>query len=191
MPVHVLLFQLRVFLLCAFVIELGVSNFRLVFQLGHLLVGLVRALVLVVAVMPDCRLSDDLCLVRTLNGGVFLLHLMNLAMNGRSEGITDLSGSLFGAEGKLALLLGFFQLVLKVKAGFALAGFLVKNALLFNDLVRRQLLTGSVQPLMCLFGFALKPLHFRCGNRGIRLRCFRSRLSGFGQYRVCIRIPDG
>ena len=101
-------------------------------------------------------------------------------MNGRANGITDLTGSLFRAEGKFALLLGLFQLILKVKAGFALAGFLVKDALLFNDLVRRQLLTGSVQPLMCLFGFALKTLHFRRGSRSIRLRCLRSRLSGFG-----------
>ena len=84
---------------------------------------------------------------------------MNLAVDGRANGITDLAGGLLRAEGKLALLLGFFQLVLKVKAGFALAGFLVKDALLFNDFMRRQLLTGSIQLLMRFFGFALKPLN--------------------------------
>ena len=49
----------------------------------------------------------------------------------------------------------------------------------------------TVQEMPFYADTPLKPLHFRCGNRGIRLRCFRSRLSGFGQYRVCIRIPYG
>ena len=56
-----------------------------------------------------------------------------------------------------------------MKAGFALAGLFIKNALLLENLVRGQLLAGSVQTLMCLLRLPFELLHPLRG-RGVTVR---------------------
>ena len=46
-----------------------------------------------------------------------------------------------------------------MKEGFALAGFLIKDALFLENLVHGQLLTGGIQTLMRLLGFPFELLH--------------------------------
>ena len=55
---------------------------------------------------------------------------MDFAMNAGSEGVTDLADGFIRFKLQLAFALWFFQLILKMKAGFALAGLFIKNALL-------------------------------------------------------------
>ena len=59
-----------------------------------------------------------------------------------------------------------FQLILKVKAGFALAGFFIEGALFLEDLVRGQLFTGGIQTLMRLLGLPFELLHPLRGRDG-------------------------
>ena len=61
-----------------------------------------------------------------------------------------------------------------MKAGFALAGFLIKDTLFLENLVRGQLLAGSVQTLMRLFGLPFELLNPLRGRDGI----VRDRLCG-------------
>ena len=165
--VHVLLLHLRMLLLISFILELRISSIRLVFQLGDLLVGLVGAAFPMMTEMPSGSLGSDLRFMRRLNRRVFLFDLMDFAMNAGSEGVPDLAGGFICLKLQLAFALGLFQLILKMKAGFALAGLFIKNALLLENLVRGQLLAGSVQTLMRLFGLPFELLHPLCGRDGI------------------------
>ena len=149
--VQVLLLHLRMLLLISLILELRISSIRLVFQLGDLLVGLVDAAFPMMTEMPSGSLSGDLRFMRRLNRRVFLLDLMDFAVNAGSEGVTDLADGFICFKLQLAFALGLFQLILKMKAGFALAGLFIKNALLLENLVRGQLLAGSVQTFMRLF----------------------------------------
>ena len=67
-----------------------------------------------------------------------------------------------------------------MKAGFALAGFLIKDTLFLENLVRGQLFTGGIQPIMRLLGFPFELLHPLCGRNGI----VRDRLCGGGFRRL-------
>ena len=149
--VHVLLLHLRMLLLISLILELRISGIRLVFQLGDLLIRLVDAAFPMMTEMPSGSLSGDLRFMRRLNRRVFLFDLMDFAVNAGSEGVTDLADGFICLKLQLAFALGLFQLILKMKAGFALAGLFIKNALLLENLVRGQLLAGSVQTLMRLF----------------------------------------
>ena len=134
--VHVLLLHLRMLLLISLILELGVSYIRLVFQLGNLLIGLVDAFFSVMTEMPCGGLCDNLCFVRPLDRRVFLLDLMDFAVNAGGESVTDLADGFVCLELQLALALRLFQLIFKMKAGFALAGFLIKDTLFLENLVR-------------------------------------------------------
>ena len=134
--VHVLLLHLRMPLLISLILELGVSYIRLVFQLGNLLIGLVDAFFSVMTEMPCGGLCDNLCFVRPLDRRVFLLDLMDFAVNAGGESVTDLADGFVCLELQLALALRLFQLIFKMKAGFALAGFLIKDTLFLENLVR-------------------------------------------------------
>ena len=79
-------------LLISLILELRIRSIRLVFQLGDLLVGLVDATFPMMTEMPSGSLSDDLRFMRRLNRRVFLLDLMDFAMNAGDEGVTDLVG---------------------------------------------------------------------------------------------------
>ena len=54
-----------------------------------------------------------------------------------------------------------------MKAGFALAGLFIKDTLFLENLVRGQLLAGSVQTLMCLLRLHFELLHPLRGRGGI------------------------
>ena len=174
MLVHVLLLHLRMLLLISFILELRIRSIRLVFQLGDLLVGLVDAAFPMMTEMPSGCLSGDLRFMRRLNRRVFLFDLMDFAMNAGSEGVTDLADVILCLKLELSFALRLFQLILKMKAGFALAGFLVKDAPFLENLVRGQLLTGGVQTLMRLLGLPFELLHPLRGRDGI----VRNRLCG-------------
>ena len=165
--VHVLLLHLRMLLLISLILELGVSYIRLVFQLGNLLIGLVDAFFSVMTEMPCGGLCDNLCFVRPLDRRVFLLDLMDFAVNAGGESVTDLADGFICLKLQLAFALWLFQLILKMKEGFALAGFLIKDALFLENLVHGQLLTGCIQTLMRLLGFPFELLHPLCGRDGI------------------------
>ena len=85
--VHVLLLHLRMLLLISFILELRISSIRLVFQLGDLLVGLVDAAFPMMTEMPSGSLGSDLRFMRRLNRRVFLLDLMDFAVNAGSKGV--------------------------------------------------------------------------------------------------------
>ena len=138
-------------LLISLILELCISSIRLMFQLRDLLIRLVDAAFPMMTEMPSGSLSGDLRFMRRLNRRVFLFDLMDFAMNAGSEGVTDLADGFIRFKLQLAFALWLFQLILKMKAGFALAGLFIKNALLLENLVRGQLLAGSVQTLMRLF----------------------------------------
>ena len=135
-------------LLISLILELGISDIRLVFQLGDLLIGLVDAAFPMMTEMPSGSLGGDLRLMRSLNRRVFLFDLMNFAVNAGSEGVTDLADGFIRLKLQFPFALGLFQLILKMKAGFALACLFIKDALFFENLVRGQLLTGGIQTLM-------------------------------------------
>ena len=146
-------------LLISFILELRISRIRLVFQLGDLLVGLVDAAFPMMTEMPSGSLSGDLRLMRRLNRRVFLLDLMDFAVNAGSKGVTDLADGFICLKLQLAFALGLFQLILKMKAGFALSGLFIKDTLFLENLVRGQLFTGSIQTLMCLLRLPFELLH--------------------------------
>ena len=165
--VHVLLLHLRMLLLISLILELRISSIRLVFQLGDLLIGLVDAFFSMMTEMPYGGLCDNLCFVRPLDRRVFLLDLMDFAVNAGSKGVTDLADGFVCLELQLALALRLFQLIFKIKAGFALAGLLIKDALFLENLVRGQLFTGGIQTLMRLLGLPFELLHPLRGRGGI------------------------
>ena len=154
-------------LLISFILELRISSIRLVFQLGDLLVGLVDAAFPMMTEMPSGSLSGDLRFMRRLNRRVFLFDLMDFAVNAGSEGVTDLADGFICLKLQLAFALGLFQLILKMKAGFALSGLFIKDTLFLENLVRGQLFTGSIQTLMCLLRLPLELLHPLRGRDGI------------------------
>ena len=180
-------------LLISFILELRISSIRLVFQLGDLLVGLVDAFFSVMTEMPCGGLRDNLRFVRPLDRRVFLLDLMDFAVNAGSEGVTDLADGFVCLELQLAFALGLFQLILKMKAGFALSGLFIKDALFLENLVRGQLFTGGIQTFMRLLGLPFELLHplrgrdgivrdrlcggslCRLGENGIRIHCLHCR----------------
>ena len=161
-------------LLISLILELCVSYIRLVFQLGNLLIGLVDAFFPMMTEMPCGCLRDNLRFMRCLNRRVFLFDLVDFAVNAGGEGVTDLTDVFLCLKLQLAFALGLFQLILKMKAGFALAGFLIKDALFLENLVRGQLLTGCIQTLVRLLGLSFELLHPLRGRGGI----VRDRLCG-------------
>ena len=134
--VHVLLLHLRMLLLISLILELRISDIRLVFQLGDLLIGLVDAAFPMMTEMPSGSLGGDLRFMRRLDRRVFLLDLVDFAVNAGGESVTDLADGFVCLKLQPALTLGLFQLILKMKACFALAGLFIKNALLLENLVR-------------------------------------------------------
>ena len=78
-------------LLISLILELGVSDIRLVFQLGDLLIGLVDAALPMMTEMPSGSLGGDLRFMRRLDRRVFLLDLVDFAVNAGSESVTDLA----------------------------------------------------------------------------------------------------
>ena len=154
-------------LLISLILELRIRSIRLVFQLGDLLVGLVDAAFPMMTEMPSGSLSGDLRFMRRLNRRVFLFDLMDFAVNAGSEGVTDLADGFIRLKLQLAFALGLFQLIFKMKAGFALTGFLIKDALFLENLVRGQLFTGGIQTLVRLLGLPFELLHPLRGRGGI------------------------
>ena len=130
--------------------------------------------------MPRSGLSGNLCFMRRLNRRVFLLDLMDFAVNAGSEGVTDLADGFVRLKLQFPFALRLFQLILKMKAGFALAGFFIEDALFLENLVRGQLLTGGIQPIMRLLRFSFELLHPLRGRDGI----VRDRLCGGGFRRL-------
>ena len=174
-------------LLISLILELGVSYIRLVFQLGDLLIGLVDAVFPMMTEMPRGGLGGDLRFMRRLDRRVFLLDLMDFAMNAGDEGVTDLADGFIRFKLQLALALRLFQLIFKMKAGFALAGFFIEDALFLENLVRGQLFTGGIQTLMCLLRLPFELLHPLRGRGGIvRDRLGRGSLRRLRENGVCI-----
>ena len=167
-------------LLISLILELRISSIRLVFQLGDLLIRLVDAAFPMMTEMPSGSLSGDLRFMRRLNRRVFLLDLMDFAVNAGSEGVTDLADGFIRFKLQLAFALWLFQLILKMKAGFALAGLFIEDTLFLEDLVRGQLLTGGVQTLMRLLRLPFELLHPLRGRDCI----VRDRLCGGGFRRL-------
>ena len=154
-------------------VKLPVCGFRPLFQLGHLLKGLVCTALLVVLVVPDGGFGHNLCPVGGLHAGVFLFNFMDFAVNVGGKGIADFADGLVRFKLQFALPLWNFQLILKVQAGFAFAGFLIKDALFFQHLFGGQLFTSGVQTLMRLLGLALQPLNpTRCRGIAAKVRHF-------------------
>ena len=74
-----------------------------------------------------------------------------------------------------------------MKAGFALAGLFIKDTLFLENLVRGQLLTGSIQTLMCLLGLPFELLHPLRGRDGIvRDRLCRGSFRRLSENGICI-----
>jgi len=167
-------------LLISLILELRISSIRLVFQLGDLLIRLVDAAFPMMTEMPRSGLSGNLCFMRRLNRRVFLLDLMDFAVNAGSKGVTDLADGFICLKLQLAFALGLFQLILKMKAGFALSGLFIKDTLFLENLVRGQLFTGSIQTLMCLLRLPFELLHPLRGRDGI----VRDQLCGGGFRRL-------
>ena len=185
--VHVLLLHLRMLLLISLILELGVSYIRLVFQLGDLLVGLVDAAFPMMTEMPSGSLSGDLRFMRRLNRRVFLFDLMDFAVNAGSEGVTDLADGFICLKLQLSFALRLFQLILKMKAGFALSGLFIKDTLFLENLVRGQLFTGGIQTLMRLLGLPFELLHPLRGRDGIvRDRLCRGGFRRLSENGICI-----
>ena len=167
-------------LLISLILELRISDIRLMFQLGDLLIRLVDAAFPMMTEMPSGSLGGDLRLMRRFNRRVFLFDLMDFAVNAGSKGVTDLADGFLRLKLQLAFALGLFQLILKMKAGFALSGLFIKDTLFLENLVRGQLFTGSIQTLMCLLGLPFELLHPLRGRDGI----VRDRLCGGGFRRL-------
>jgi len=174
-------------LLISLILELRISDIRLVFQLGDLLIRLVDAVFPMMTEMPRGGLGGNLCFMRRLNRRVFLLDLMDFAVNAGSEGVTDLADGFVRLKLQFPFALGLFQLILKMKAGFALAGFFIEDALFLENLVRGQLFTGGIQTLMRLLGLPFELLHPLRGRDGIvRDRLCGGSLCRLGENGICI-----
>ena len=74
-----------------------------------------------------------------------------------------------------------------MKAGFALSGLFIKDALFLENLVRGQLFTGGIQTFMRLLGLPFELLHPLRGRNGIvRDRLRRGSLRRLRENGVCI-----
>ena len=187
MLVHVLLLHLRMLLLISLILELRIRSIRLVFQLGDLLVGLVDAAFPMMTEMPSGSLSGDLRFMRRLNRRVFLFDLMDFAVNAGGESVTDLADGFVCLELQFTFAFGLFQLILKMKAGFALAGLFIEDTLFLENLVRGQLFTGGIQTFMRLLGLPFELLHPLRGRDGIvRDRLCGGSLCRLGENSICI-----
>src|SRR5699024_9181765 len=136
-----------------------VSGLGLLLQLGHLLERLVCTALCMMLVVADNGLGGNLCLMGSFYTGVFLLHLIDFAVDARGKRIADLADGLVCLKLQFALSLGDCQLVFKVEAGFAFAGLLVEDALFFRHLLGGQVLAGGSQTLMRLLRFSLQPFN--------------------------------
>lgn len=96
-------------LLISLILELRISYIRLMFQLRDLLIGLVDAFFSVMTEMPCGGLCDNLCFVRRLNRRVFLLDLMDSAVNAGSEGVSDLADGFVCFKLQFPFAFGFFS----------------------------------------------------------------------------------
>ena len=105
--------------------------------------------------------------MRRLNRRVFLFDLMDFAVNAGSKGVTDLADGFVRLKLQLAFALWLFQLILKVKPCFALAGLFIEDTLFLENLVRGQVFTGGIQTLMRLLGLPFELLHPLRGRDGI------------------------
>ena len=184
--------HLRVFGNRLLKMELPVSGLGLLLQLGHLLERLVCTAFCVMLVVADNGLGGNLRLMGGFHAGVFLLYLMDFAVDARGKRIADLTDGLVCLKLQFALSLGDFHLVFKVEAGFAFTGFLVKDALFFQHLLGRQLLTSGIQTLMRLLRFSLQPFN-PSGSWGIAVKVWhlcggfrRSFQNGFA-----VNLPSG
>ncbi len=121
------------------VVQLCVGGLGFVFQLGKLLIGLVDRLLPMVGVMPDGRFRSDLRLVRGLHACVFLFHFMDFPVDAGDQRIANLADGLVSLKLQLAFAFRNGQLVLKIKAGFPLAGVLIEDTLFPENLVGGQL----------------------------------------------------
>ena len=174
------------------VVQLCVGGLGFVFQLGKLLIGLVDRLLPMVGVMPDGRFRSDLRLVRGLYACVFLFHFMDFPVDAGGQRIANLADGLVSLKLQLAFAFRNGQLVLKIKAGFPLAGVLIEDTLFPENLVGGQLFSGSIQTLMRLPGLLLKPLDFsvQTGNVSI-LRSIRSNSGRISKDCTAIRFLYG
>lgn len=96
-------------LLISLILELCIRSIRLMFQLGDLLIRLVDAAFPMMSEMPNGSLGSDLRLMRRLDRRVFLLDLMDFAVNAGSEGVTDLADSFVRLKLQFPFALGLFS----------------------------------------------------------------------------------
>ena len=117
-------------------------------------------------------------------------------MNAGGKRITDLADGFICLKLQLALSLGLFQFIFKGQTGCGFAFFLIEDTLFFENFMRRQLLTGGIQTLVCLFCFALQFLNSWRRRLCIRLWGICSGFSRFGQHIIgicilnCRRFPE-
>ena len=157
------------------------------FQLRNLLIRLVNAVFPMMAEMPSGSLSGDLRFMRRLNRRVFLFDLMDFAVNAGDEGVTDLADGFICFKLQLAFAFGLFQLILKMKAGFALSGLFIEDTLFLENLMRGQLFTGGIQTFMRLLGLPFELLHPLRGRDGIvRERLCRGGFRRLSENGICI-----
>ena len=96
-------------LLISLILELRISDIRLVFQLGDLLIGLVDAAFPMMTEMPSGSLGGDLRFMRRLDRRVFLLDLVDFAVNAGGESVTDLADGFVCLKLQPALTLGLLD----------------------------------------------------------------------------------
>ena len=112
---------------------------------------------------------------------------MDFAVNAGDEGVTDLADGFICFKLQLAFAFGLFQLILKMKAGFALSGLFIKDALFLENLMRGQLFTGGIQTFMRLLGLPFELLHPLRGRDGIvRDRLCRGGFRRLSENGICI-----
>ena len=169
------------FLLGLLIVQLRVGNLSLMLQLGHLLIGLVCLILPVMTVMTGSGFRKDFGLVGSFHGRVLLLGFVDFAVNDGSKGVSNLVYRFFRLELELTRLLGRLDRILKVKTGFAFAGFLIKDALLLENLFGGKAFAGSVQPLMRLFRLLFETLDCLSGSRSIRDWLFSGSLGSLVQ----------
>ena len=95
-------------LLISLILELRISDIRLVFQLGDLLIRLVDAVFPMMSEMPSGSLSGDLRFMRRLNRRVFLFDLMDFAVNAGSKGVTALADGFVRFKLQFSFAFGLF-----------------------------------------------------------------------------------
>ena len=140
-----------------FKMELPVGGFGSLFQLGDFLKGLVCTVLLVMLIVAQNSLTGNLCLVGSFHTGVFLLDLMEFAVNAEARVSPTLRTVLSVSNCNLLCPWGLSAHP-QMELCYAFAGFLVKDTLFFQHFLGGQLLTGGIQMLMRFLGFALQPL---------------------------------